>query len=505
MTRHPLRSCCLLACLLACCLAPALRAAPAPTGMYDRWYIVKMDGAKIGWLHESQVEGDNGHIVSAMQMKMSIGRMGQSVDIDMRTEFVETADGEPVSMLNVQDMGLYTIETRYAFKEDGVEVTSVQAGRETTKTQPRPEGDWLTPGEVHRFVAKRLEAGAEKIAYETLDPSTGLAPMGIRQRVLGETTIEVLGKTVPAIEWEVQQSIMPGTSREFVDLQGIPLRMNVPLGGMSMEIIAADKALATADFDAPEMMNTSFVRVEKNIDDERNTRRASYLLTHTGEDIKDLCKAGIFLDAGVQRVERVNNSTVRVRIDLDDNRPAKVSDELRADALGSSVYIDPTDEKIRELTNKAIGDLAGRLTPAGAAARIETFVREYVTNKALGVGFATSSEVCRTREGDCSEHAMLLAAMLRARDIPSQVVTGLVYADGFMGERQIFGYHMWAQALLTIDGEERWVDFDAAIGTMDATHIAISRSTMADDDPVTGMLDMISVFGALEIEVESVE
>ena len=40
---------------------------------------------------------------------------------------------------------------------------------------------------------------------------------------------------------------------------------------------------------------------------------------------------------------------------------------------------------------------------------------------------------------------------------------------------------------------------------MDATHIAIDVSTFADDDPVQGMLDVVTGFGNLAIEVESVE
>ena len=35
----------------------------------------------------------------------------------------------------------------------------------------------------------------------------------------------------------------------------------------------------------------------------------------------------------------------------------------------------------------------------------------------------------RTRSGDCSEHAVLLTALLRARGIPARVSHGLVYLE----------------------------------------------------------------------------
>ncbi len=45
-------------------------------------------------------------------------------------------------------------------------------------------------------------------------------------------------------------------------------------------------------------------------------------------------------------------------------------------------------------------------------------------------GFASAAETALDGVGDCSERALLLAAMLRARDIPSRLVAGLVYVPG---------------------------------------------------------------------------
>ena len=43
---------------------------------------------------------------------------------------------------------------------------------------------------------------------------------------------------------------------------------------------------------------------------------------------------------------------------------------------------------------------------------------------------------------------VLLAAMLRAAEIPSRVAVGVIYVERFAGERDVFGYHMWTQALI---------------------------------------------------------
>ena len=59
--------------------------------------------------------------------------------------------------------------------------------------------------------------------------------------------------------------------------------------------------------------------------------------------------------------------------------------------------------------------------------------------KNLSVGLATAKEVARTLAGDCTEHAVLAAALGRAAGIPTKVATGLVYFQGMLG------YHMWTE------------------------------------------------------------
>ena len=60
----------------------------------------------------------------------------------------------------------------------------------------------------------------------------------------------------------------------------------------------------------------------------------------------------------------------------------------------------------------------------------------------------------RNRTGDCTEHANLLAAVLRIAKIPSRVELGMVFAQDFGG----WVGHAWNSAY--VDGQ--WVHLDAA-------------------------------------------
>ena len=120
----------------------------------------------------------------------------------------------------------------------------------------------------------------------------------------------------------------------------------------------------------------------------------------------------------------------------------------------------------------------------------------------MQTAFAAASETARTKEGDCSEHGVLLCALLRADGIPARVATGLVYADAFAGAQGIFGWHMWTQAL--IDG--KWVDFDATLPVRyNATHVLTSTSSLADGLGAADMGSVIQLIGNLEIEVVDVQ
>jgi len=89
--------------------------------------------------------------------------------------------------------------------------------------------------------------------------------------------------------------------------------------------------------------------------------------------------------------------------------------------------------------------------------KIEKFVCEYISDKNLSVGYASAAEVAQSREGDCTEHAVLVAALCRAVGIPARVTVGLVYVDSFGGQENIFGPHAWAE----VNINSKWYGLDA--------------------------------------------
>ncbi len=143
----------------------------------------------------------------------------------------------------------------------------------------------------------------------------------------------------------------------------------------------------------------------------------------------------------------------------DDSQP---NDWLQSDA-----------PEIIKLARQGAGDAQ---TPQQKMQNLQEFVRRFIRTKDLNVGYASALEVAKNPEGDCTEHAVLLAALGRALDIPTRVVDGLAYADHYAGSDHVFVPHAWAQAY--VDGH--WQSFDAALPGFDAGHIALA---VGDGDP----------------------
>lgn len=80
------------------------------------------------------------------------------------------------------------------------------------------------------------------------------------------------------------------------------------------------------------------------------------------------------------------------------------------------------------------------------------------------------------RSGDCTEFAVLLAAVARARGIPTRIVHGIAYSGRFAGRAHVFSPHAWVQAW---DGT-RWTSYDAGFGPFGAGHIVLA---IGDGDP----------------------
>ncbi|MEM9416493.1 MAG: transglutaminase-like domain-containing protein [Planctomycetota bacterium] len=510
----------LMGCLLLPAFGVAAQADDAPAfEPYEAWFVMRMNGEKVGYMHTQVALDDEGRIVTTSEMRMSIARGTQAIDIEQGSTFIETADHQPIEATSRMLMAMMATEQRLVFGDEAWELTTTGAGGASTQQMDPVETAWLTPGGLMSAFEAALARGDETVELTTLDLSSGTTPVTSVMTRQDEGEVEVFGRTVPATLWVVETDIMPGIEMEqWIDGRGQPVRQSVPLmPGMEIEILLADRELALAEFDAPEVMADMMIHPDRKIENPRRLRRAVYEISGAGLDELDRDQVPT---AGGQTVEWVDEDTMRITIIAD----VVISTALAVDAngerlgpgneyLAASAALNHEDEAIVALVEEALADSVG-LSTDEVCEQLRDFVRGYIDAKNLSVGFATASEVARTGEGDCTEHGVLLAAMLRGAGIPSRTVTGIVYADQFLGGRDIFGYHMWTQAWVEVEDRNGdlvgcWIDLDAAfpglVDGFDATHIALSTSAQGDDAMINDMVAMLPLMNGLEVKVVELE
>lgn len=489
-------------CVLACVLGLA-RAGFAGDD-FERWFAVELGGNRVGWMYQGQkTVGDL--ITSTSKMEFGIGRDKTGAQMTMAGTFVETKAGKPVSMSSTMKMGKLPTIMQVTFTDAQMEVAVTSSGRTERSVRPLPEGTWLTPAAANDYVRQRMAANAETITVRTIEPmGGGMDPMAS----LKPATIERTGKsaaeykfgekTIKGTKWTTTSSSAPGIkSVEIVDEQGLSLSTEANMGMMKMLMKAVDEAEAKKEFKAPELMINTFVKPDKVIDNPRGLRKAVYVLSMDQGDMPKLP------GTGAQNVEVKDKGSVRVTVDMDSLAAAPEADVKSSSFTACPTTLNCNDPEVKSLAARAAAE-AGK-EPAARAEAIRRFVFHHIKKKNLDVGFATASEVARTGQGDCSEHGVLTAALLRANGIPSRVIAGVVYADHFAGEKDLFAYHMWTQALLEVNGKPTWVDLDATLPDaipFDATHIALAAASLSEDDTQESMATIAVLLGTLKIKVE---
>lgn len=471
--------------------------AGAATGAatWDGWYRVDISGQRAGWMHLRETSNGD-EVTSTSRLVLELRRGDVEQRVEMASRFVESRDGKPRSAWSKQVLGSRPVETHYVYSGAGIEVETRHGDDVRQQRLPLPEGAWLSPGEAQREIERQLKADVESFALRTVDPQLGAQPLVVEWKLQQRSLeIEAAGRQIPVSRWQQTQNLAPQMATLLdLDAEGRMVRSSVQMMGLEMVMLLTSEQDALADNAAPEVLLQTFLRPDRPIDRPRQVRRGVYLLTFDDGDMKEggagESLASLPLPTSSHQYTEVQGKSLRVVVDMALAKPRKGPDGAPADGaptdeaptlapyLTASTYLNYEDPVLRRLLVRALDE-----APSDAAKRAEKlrlFVAKYLADKNLASVLATASEVAAQRSGDCTEHSVLLAALLRGDGIPSRVAAGLVYVKRFVGEEDFFGYHMWTQAL--IGG--RWVDLDATLGgdsPFDGTHIMLATSALDDD------------------------
>jgi hypothetical protein len=469
-----------------------------PEGIFDdEWTEVRLGGQKAGYAHEV-FRRQGGVIFTDTRAVLRVAREADTVELTMESSTEETVAGEPRAFRSATTTASQPVVV--VGRGDGVafNVTLQSGGYNEKRVVTLPPDTLMTWGAERR---QRSEGLAQGTHYEfpLYEPEQDmLKPIPVAVVVGAKEKVSVHGIVVEATRLDERQG-EPGSAGvmnevSWVDDMGDNVKMLMPLGGFTMEMTSATQAEALADYLPADIFSASLIELGQPVPADatsvtyRLQRRDGQALPATPESATE---HGELRPGGVARMTLARPGAVAAT-------GVKLTGPELAPYLARNSFLDTEDAAVRQLAAQAGGPEG--TPPAEVAQRLRDFVSDYISKKDMSVGFATASEVARSREGDCTEHAVLLSALGRVRGLPSRVVAGLAYMPEYQGKQAILGYHMWAQFYLN----GRWVDYDAALPEIAGPprRLGLVASDLNSESLADFSLGLLDWMAALQVTVE---
>lgn len=457
----------------------------AGNGQYRAVFV---NGSKSGYAVSGRLQkGDTVESCDFSSLEMKRGEM--SLTSTTLVNVVESTDGTPLRwQTRVEGTGMNKASCG-VIKDDVAYIRTVVAGNDNYTQIPWEPGTLMQEG-VRLLMKKQPMVAGTKLQARAFDVESARV-VTLDWEIKGAGDVDLLGKVTRGIR--IDTTLIHDSSRietqEWLTSDFDTLKSTTYVMGMKFEEILCEKAYALQNNNPSEIFTDSFIDSPRKLPRTWLSRGITYeILPEKGKEIE-------FPEYNEQKMSRATGSkaiyveVMPAPMPKGGQMPYSGEKEEMAEYLSANAWIQSAHPEIVALAQKAVGD---ETSPGKAARKIEKFVFKYISNRSLSVGFASALEVSRSRQGDCTEFALLTAAMCRAAGIPSRVVFGVVYmAKNFEGHSHFFGGHAWTQVFV----KDGWYSLDAALGKFDAGHIAIDFN---NGDP-SNFFKLVTTIGYFDI------
>jgi len=466
--------------LLATLVATAALAGPLlaaePSGDV-RWYSIATDnGIAIGHASREIVQDANGREIIESQ-EDDLGDQGAPSLAVLRLDTPQAVNMSWRSVRREDEAGRTVSISDHA--QVGPDWRNDWSRNEARIGEGRAEISHQTPAETRLVIvalppAVRFDEGDELL--RTWNPATQprleFENFNIDAMAVEHVVIEAVADTPPdpqgtiaALRKRYAGSELMAVSRLLLDREGRIVQVTQPMFGASIVIKATDRETALHPQlpyrVVPGVMTKSPYRISTSAMQGHIRYRFAF-------------QDGIEFAVPQTGEQRVTAEPGFATLDIcEDCGPGLPDDAATlADALKPTAWLQSDSPEL-----EAIAEPVAKLSVSDAQ-KMDILRRKTrsVLVRLDFVGHYSALETLSRRSGDCTEAAVLLAALGRAAGIPTRVANGLVYSrESYHGISNAFLPHSWT--LAWVDG--KWRSFDAALDRFDSTHIAL---TVGDGD-----------------------
>lgn len=459
------------------------------------WRIVQIGNARVGYVRswsELQTRGEEKVLVTEREHVLSLLRLNDRVSTRMVEHVEESVAGELRSyefeMHNPPGAPL----RRKATVSDGKLRTELEVNGKVSTTERAWDPAVKASVALDRLLVEQPLKPGEKRSFQVVEPSTGEVQTVRMEAAAAYASIKLLsGQSKSLLKVHTTAGPMQAYD-DYLDTTGVVWQETMDFLGMATFRTSKAEALKSLAGEKVDLGAAMLIRVP-GLKNASTAERIVYRVTTPAEDPAKLLASG-----RLQQVKKLSDTQAEVTVTASGEFPGASAIKLGAEYLEPNSYLQSDDALIRKQAAAAVGT---ETDPLKAALKMERWVFKNLKKKNFSMLLASAGEVARDLSGDCTEHGMLLAAMARARGIPSRVAVGLIYVR----KLEAFSGHMWTE--VNIQGT--WVPLDATLGDgrVGADHIKVSDTTFAADDAsgLNAFLPLMSIIGKMKIEVVEVK
>lgn len=464
----------------------------------ETWNVIYLGGGRIGYSRSSLqkvTEEGQKRFRTESDTYMLIKRFGQELTTRSHLETTETEEGELLRFrFELQNPPAKPNLTIGSVRGETLHLQTTTAGK-TVEKESKWDTSLKSPAWQDRLLQESPLKAGEKRSFKAYLPELNkVATVQMHAHDFEEVAL-LDGKKRKLLKVSITQSVLPGiTTTAWLDDEGSALKTTIGFLGMETYLVSREEALKSIEGKELDVALDTLVKVGP-IEDPHRTSQIVYRVKLPNED-----PTTAFTNGSTQKVRRIEDTVAEIVVTS--RRPPVATPatkvEVAPEFLQPTRYLQSDHERVIEHARQAAGE---ETDPWKVAVRLERYVHDKLTKKNFSTALASAAEVAESLEGDCTEHACLLAAMARAREIPSRIVVGLVYVRRL----EAFGGHMWTEVF--INGE--WIPLDATLaqGGIGAAHLRMADSSFADDGPtpVTSFIPLLTALGKMQIEVQEVK
>ncbi len=488
-----------LACLILSCAALARgqeNPNPAASEVAESFDAIYVGESKVGYMHLwiERVEDGKGRELRRVRIhyELSFARGRDVSKIEQEYGTIETPDGEVLRLDTLMRASQQDIRTHGDVK-DGVMTLNFEVGGQRQQKQipwgPDVRGPYgpemslaramLKPGETRSV--KTFIPDENKVCITVLKAAdfeqVPLGPLAKPHKLLriDQTVLDEAGKRI---------SHMPATTLWVDDAGQIMKSFTDAFGGMYTYRTTRAAALSPSRGNY-QLLGASIIKPSQPVSNPETARSITYRLKSKHADFT-------LPNDQRQSVETLGEGQIQLTVTVDGPQTGEPGPEQVDDAfLRPNPLVDCTDAGVTRHARSAVGRLTD---PWQKACAIQDWVFKNMKRKNFEITFAPAAQVAKQLAGDCTEHALLTAAMCRAAGIPARCAVGLVYASSQEG----YGFHMWNEVYVN----RRWVAIDSAYNQnqVDPTHIKMLDTSLDGVAPLETFMPVVQVFGNLTIE-----